>query len=553
MGPSATTNATESTNLFPVTVERLVVTNALVSFRDEALPQPFEARLAPILITVGDLSTRTGRTAAVSFSARTDGDEEAKFTGALQVQPLVCEGTFAISDIPLARYRPYAEAMAPVVPTSGVADFEIPFRVELDGTNLNARVRGARFAVGDLAVIEKTNQAPLLEMSSIALEGLEVALQDKRASLERVELDTGALHVRRPAPTAPAESQPAQEGGAGGMIEPEAIERRIQELTDWQAKLGTIEMKGLTVNVLDETTSPAARLALTEIALSAQDISNAAGGPPARLELSALWGGAGKITVSASVNNSPVGADLEIGLDGIALESLDPYIAQFARLTLNRGLLSGAIKAGYGRQSDAAGLVRASGNLALKDFVATEAAVGSDFISWDAVELNDFNVALEPNRLSLAELIVRQLQTSLIVHADGQLNVLRILQRADELTEAAAREDKPEVAQTAREKAPAEQEPKEETADASPPDSPPAGPVTAWPIRVGAVRLEGVSLLAADQFYADGFRTTVESIDGEIRDVTYPPEGPAEIDLTGRLTALPASQSRGGSSRIREI
>lgn len=519
-----------SRSTLPFFISQLWITNGEVFCRDEAVIPAFEAALPSMELRLQNVSMQTGTTASVTFSTRGDQNEQVTFAGSLQLNPVQIDARLAVSDVALSRFRAYLEPTAAWTPTSGVVSLEIPFTMQARTSGITAAIEGGRVAVERLTLIERTNSQPVLLAENIEVQDVRASTEKKDASVGGLNIRNGSLQVRR---------MPSGETNVRGIIPPESIEAMIRNLTDWKFHLQKCSFDGLSLTLADQSVEPPAQLSIAPLALKLENISNDPTGPPSQLALTAQWCDAGEIQVNARSTISPMRAEGDIQLKQLTLLPLHPYISPFARLTLSRGFLTAGLRVDYGRDTNHPSLVRAQGNLLVTNLAAIDAANGTDFIRWDAVELNGLNVGLEPNNLSLDSMIARQVQTSLIVNSNGQINVLQILQRAD------ASEPKPAVASdTAEESTPA---PTTVTRSDSPQGTAPeaaeaaataSAAATTWPIAIGTFRVEGLSLVAADRFYGNGFHTTVESIDGEVRNFSFPARGPADIDLKGRLTAL---------------
>jgi hypothetical protein len=548
--PAAETSVPPS-RPFPITIAHFTATNGTIAFRDEFVPGSYEARIAPFDLFLENLTTRTNRTGRLELTASADGGEAFSLAGTVGLQPLAIDAAFKATDISLPRQRPYSDTFSTMAPTSGVVAVEIPFRLSSTPRGIDARVSGGEFSARQLAVIERANGLPVLSAEGVHLDGIEVSLAEHTGSVERFEIGGGVLHVRR---------APGGASNLQGMIEPEAIEQFIEEMTHWKVTLKEFQLGDSRVDLVDSTLDPPVSTSLGPVALTLRDFANISNAPPARVELSAQWPGGGSIRADGRATRRPVTADVELVLDALNLEPLQPYLREQVRLTLNRGSLSAQLRAAYGRHGDTPSLARLQGDLMVTNLAATDSASGSDFIRWDTVQLTAIDVGLEPNQFELEELIARGLQTSLIVTSNGQINVLQIIRQTEELTQRrGSRVRPPETdspvtpgnrrpqAQPDRAEAPSAESPSDRLRDprAAVPASAdtdaaavPAPTTQQWPVRIGKVRIEDMGIYAADRYYGAGFQTSVESLDGEIRNLSLPPTGPAEVDLKGRLTAL---------------
>jgi hypothetical protein len=540
-------SSSASSNLFPVTLGMTTFTHGAVVFRDEALAEPFEARLEPIDFQLAALTTRPGGDGRLTLTAAGDSGERIDWQARLGVNPPVVEGEVKGTGLKLARPRPYTDPITSLRPTDGVLAFSVPFRVSLVGGVFEGAITNASLHLTRLAVAEGANGAPFAEVGGLALEGVAASLHDRVARVGALRIEGGSLHVRRhPSSTRPGTT----ESNLRGLIRPEVIEELVRDLTDWRLRLDDVAIAGVKAELEDTALDPPVRLGVEGVGLRVRGLSNETNTAPFRIEAGLRWGESGAVRAEGDGTVFPARGRVTLALENLGIAPLSPYVAQFLRLQLNRGTVAGAFEAEYGAAASGP-LVRGRGRLAVTDFAATEAVSGTDFIRWDAVEANGLAATAEPGRFELDELVIRKLQTSLVVTSNGQLNVLQLLRETRELGEApepkaggepgdADRAGKEPAKERGKATAPAEAA---VTGDSPKQDAPPFW--ESWPVRLGKLRLEQVALFAADQFYGGGFRTSVESLDGEVRNLALPAQTPAEIDLAGRLSAVSGFTAKG--------
>lgn len=416
------------------TLERFSLTNGVVIFHDDALAEPFTMRLAPVNLRLTNLTTRAEGGAWLEFEADGDEGERFEWTGRLSLDPLHAEGVLAGRGFALARPRPYSDLISPLRPVAGVAEFRLPYRVGLAGTNLAAEVAGARFAITNFAVVERDAGRPFAELAGLELSGVSASLTGRTVSAEALLVRDAALHGRR---------LPGGESNLRGLVEPEAIEELVRSFTDWRFALAELAVTNATVELDDTSLDPPVRLEAGAAWLRATSLSNHPDGPPMALEAALQALGEGRATVRADATLFPARAQAKLELAGLPLAPLSPYLQQFLRLALNRGTAAASLEAAYGRAAPEAPLLQVTGDLAVHDLAATETAVDADFIRWETLALTGLRATLQPNRLELDELFARRLQTSLVLQTNGQLNVLGLLREAEALGERSSADREP--------------------------------------------------------------------------------------------------------------
>lgn len=547
--PSPAATNTPAGGLFPLVLQHLGFTNGVVAFRDETLSEPFEVRLEPIDFELENLTTRARDDGQLVLSAAGDKGERIDLRSRIRIDPLLIEGSVRGRHLTLPRPRPYLERVSPLRLAEGTLEFDTPFRIALADRVFDAAITNMSLSLTNLVVVEGPTNAPFAEVRSLAMDGIEVSLAARSAQLGSLRLDGGTLHVRREK----TERAPVKgEFNLRGLIQPAAIEELVAGLTDWRLRLGEARFGGIDVKLVDSVLDPALHLGIEGLEARVANLSNHTNANPVTLEAGLRWAERGSIRVRGEGTIFPARARVGVDLQELALAPLAPYAAQVVRLELNRGNLGGALEAEYGGATNGP-LVRGRGRVALTDFAATETGTGADFIRWDAIEANGLSVTAEPGRVDLEDLVIRKLQTSLVVTTNGQLNVLQLLRETRELTATNAPPwpstepaTAPTTAAVTPPPGPSPTNARPTAVAAKTPGAAPARPFWEdWPVRLGRLKLEQVALFASDQYYGGGFRSSVESLDGEIREIALPPRAPAVVDLKGRLSAVSDFTAKG--------
>ncbi|MGE3310777.1 MAG: DUF748 domain-containing protein [Limisphaerales bacterium] len=555
--PPPTTNQA----LAPLTVDRVVIAPGRVEVVDHVPSGGFSAVLDPIDLRISGLGTRAASPAEIQFSARGDRGERMEWNGNLGLAGKTLEGVFRLGGTPVSRGRPYLDPYSPILVTNGVLELALPFRVGWASTPLEVTVKDASFVIRDLASKEQATGEDFAGATEVSLSGVRASLAERSAGIGYLRIRGLWLQARRR-----AGEKGEAETNLRGVVEPEVIDSLIADLTDWQLALDRVELQAGKLTYTDTLVSPGVSTGLEEVELVGEGLSNRTNAEPFTLRTSVRWGQAGVIRTDGEAQFFPTRARLGVEVSDVALDPGGPYLEQFVRLTLNRATLNAKLEATYGRREGTGSLVGVSGNLGVSDLAATESGTASDFIRWNEVALNGVSVGIDPNRLMLDELAVRGLETSLVMMTNGQLNVLALIRETQELSEgkgggdgdgggggSASGSGSGESAGAPRQETPNGESKDSDSADSGgkkdgdvgpgepTPGSPAGGDAPPfweqWPIRLGQLKLSEVALFARDNHFGEGFRTQIESLDGDVRDLELPAKGPATVDLKGRLSA----------------
>lgn len=512
------------------TLGRWRVSGGRIELEDHVPAGGFRWRLEAVDVHGTNLTTRPGQTSHARFSARGDGGEIMEWEGDLLAAERSLEGVFRLKNFGLTRVRPYFDAISPVLVTNGVLGLELPHRIGGGVSGWDASVRDMSLTIRDFAAVEQANGEPFAGAETLELRSVRGSLRDKSIGVGSLRVQGVWLEARR----RPSVTSEAGETNLRGVVEPRVVDELVAGLTDWQLALDRVEVDGGRVGFSDQWVRPPVATQLEAIQFLGEGLSNGTNAGPFKLQTSLRWGKSGTIRTEGEARFFPARARLGLEVEGVALEMAAPYLAEFVHLSLNRATLSARLQATYGRQSSNQPIVELTGDVAVTDLAATETGSGLDFIRWDEVALKGLAIGLTPHHIVLEELLIRHLQTSLVMMTNGQLNVLALIRQTRELAERKA-VDAPVGGPGGQE---AREQRQDTTAVSTAPGVAPAAPFwEAWPIRVGRIRLQEVALFAGDELYGGGFRTQIESLDGEVRHLSLPVSQPAEVDLKGRLSA----------------
>jgi hypothetical protein len=353
--------------------------------------------------------------------------------------------------------------------------------------------------------------------------------------LSNTTIRDGTLHLRR---------FPSGSSNVDGLIQPEVIETLVRDLTDWLFTLDQFQIAAFEVRLNDQTLTPPADLAIQLESLELKGLTNRSNAPPASLSTRLTGPESGSLSLLGEGSLLPARARLKTSLSQWPVTPYQPYLDPFLRLDLRQGSLHAELDTSYASIHPNAPLLTTTGSAALRDFDARDSSQGTDFVRGSAIELHGLQANLEPNQLALERLAIRQLQTSLILTTNGQLNVLEILRQTEAQLQAIDNPTPPDADADADVDADADADagtdadtdavastkaPSDNQENRSPPfwDQ--------WPMSIGVIELDQVTFLAADRFVVGDFSTSIESLNGTISHLALPPTEPALIDLNARL------------------
>jgi hypothetical protein len=316
----------------PVKVGRLEVRDASVDFRDRSLSHPFSTTAGPLTFVLSEFQTSGASGAPYHFEASTESGERFSLSGTLAADPVSSKGDFEADGLVIRKYTPYFENRIRADVTDGRLTVRGHYEMNFDPKARALALENGEFHVSGLRVAERAGGGPLLELGSLDVTGAGADAVGMKATIGRVSLADGHIHVRRNAAGAInllALVPPGGAAAAGAAKGPEA-----------KVLVGVVALDRFAVDVDDKAVSPGARLSLTDLSGEAKDLSLEPGARiPVRLSLS--WTPKGTVKVEGFVSIKPkMGADLNADVSGLSILPLSPYLEQFLNARITEGTVS---------------------------------------------------------------------------------------------------------------------------------------------------------------------------------------------------------------------
>jgi uncharacterized protein involved in outer membrane biogenesis len=301
---------------FSIEVGEVSVEDGRLRLDDATVEPPARFRLAPIRLAARDLTWPNRRPATVQLTASTPEAGTIETQGTITLDPVRFDLRTRVAGVALAPYRPYVPLAARL---EGRLEADVTAKGTL-GPKPEIGARG-RAALSDLAFTDAGRS--FLTVGRLEMAGLDYTWP-ATATIDRVRMQkswvllerrpdgslplTGILTTARPAP-------PAPEPAAPPPGPPPAVSVAVREVL--------FEEGGATV--LDAAVSPAARLEVARVRLTARDFTWPARAPvPVRLD--APTPGAGTLSAQGTVDLAARTLELRLTPSGVDLAPMQPYL-----------------------------------------------------------------------------------------------------------------------------------------------------------------------------------------------------------------------------------
>ena len=499
----------------PVEADTIAIERGKVHYEDLALRRPFRAVLGDVAVAVRGFSTAPGKAATLEASAKTDAGETLRNTGTVSAEPMAAEGALEIAGLPLKRYAPFYDPLVRFDVNDGVLDLVTRYRFAA-GPGGNTILSGLAATLRSPKLTKRGEKKPFFQAPSVKLTATSFDLGKRDVTAGELSSAGGSLAVVRD-----------KEGNADLtrlMAEPAPGAPEAPPSAPWALSVRRLALERYTIRVQDYANERPARYAITNANLALENLSTA---PGAKALLSVRFGidGRGMASAKGPVGIRPTFASLRADVKGLDLVPLEPYVLSGLRLSLARGLLSGAGTLSFREDARGKASVGFAGKALVSKLLALDQATRLDFFKWETFSLDGLKAGYNPTFLQVGQLAITGLGCDVVVEPDGTVNLSKVV-------------GKPLPAEP-EEEAPGPTAAAEAVAAAAPTPaapSPAAAPAEdKVPIRIDTLVLNGGQIGLADHFVRPNYSATLTDLNGRMTGLSTQEGTVADLDLRGTL------------------
>jgi hypothetical protein len=434
-------------------IGRLHITGASASFTDLTPRKPFTRVIGPFDVTLENFQTDPDNKNPYSFAGTTDAGETFSWSGYFSLDPLRSQGELSLDKISLNKYAALYQDFVRFEIRDGSVGAHAEYHFELSATNRVVTVTNTSFALWDFKLGKPGTSNNIVELPVFGATGVSVDLEGHQAEIGSVFVHGGKFFLSRDKDNAinvvelskPADTTASAPGGILFLLRSvtNAVAMLLQSTNQWSGTVHDVDFTNCAVHLEDLVNLRPAKLDLTDITLSAKNISNI---PTTNLTaaLSLRWNTNGTINTGVAASFSPPTADINLALTNLDLGTLDPYLEpKLNLLILDSKLgLTGFIhlRTPEGELPQ----VTFYGGARLDDLHTADGAMGEDLLKWDSLRFNDINANLNPQTVSIREIDVDNAYARVVIETNKTINLLTALRPAN--TNAVSETNSPAVA-----------------------------------------------------------------------------------------------------------
>lgn len=416
-------------------IARLHIGGATAAYADYTTREPFKRLLGPLDITLADFRTDPDNKNPYAFTGTTDAGERISWSGFFYLEPLRSQGSLTLDKFTLNKYAPLYQDLVRFEVRDGNMGVHLNYKFELSPTNRVMQVSDAAFALRDFKMGVRGESNNIAELAHFAVTGASADLQSHAVSVDSVLVNGGNLFVQRnPDQSVNVVEMAKPETGArapGGIVfllrsVTNVVAMLLNSTNQWIGTVQNVDVTNCTLHLEDLANPRPARLDLNNIRLSAKNISNLAG-TNLTAEFSMRWNTNGSIKVDTTASFVPPTAEIQLDIDQLDLSSLDPYLEPMVNLYILGSKIGLHGKVNLTTAAGELPQVTFHGDAGLDDFHTVDGDWAEDLLKWDALRFNGIDANLNPQTVSIKEIVADNVYARVVIETNKTINLLNAL------------------------------------------------------------------------------------------------------------------------------
>ena len=446
--------------------------------------------------------------------------------GQFQLQPFEIVGDLAVDQLQLAPFWPLTEKIIPANLTRGNVSLGTSYHVRQGQETSLFETEKGYFSLRDvifkqdktakvkLQGIDLNNIALTTASQTVSLDVIKVAGLWADASLTEQGLDLQTLFT-------PVSSAPDQDS----IAESKSQTRDNADDKPWLVRLDGFEMTDTDLNVRENIASQGVNWRVYPLNISTDTVLSDLSQPiDYKLDLSMSSdsngqpsGSRGQFSSSGKLDAKQRNVDGTLQLSSLDLSQFQPYLKPYLNMKLSKGTLS----TGGQFSADSQGAAIYQGNAAIDKLTIKDVLKHEPLLKWQQMSIDTFKLDLSKRSLKINKILLSSPYAKMLIAKDRRTNIGELLVSNGQVAESI----EPSKQQNEENKQKSTVEKKTEKT-AKEPD---------FALDVGVIEIVKGSAFFADNSLTPNFASGIESLQGQIKNLSSTPGTKAQIDIKGKI------------------
>ena len=403
-------------SLFPLSILQIKILDGQLIGEDFSSAQLVQETLAPINLSIQNLSTQSDQQAQVNLSLTLSSGGTLSWQGLVSLNPKLSEGHLQLDHVNLASLLALVNQSPPQLQITGTEIFSADYKVADTDLGLQFVVTKAELALHNVQVIEKATAKPLIKIPIFAIRGITLDLEKQKLMVESVLAENADIH----ASLTPEGVSNYQTLFPAKLNSPVTTLNTPQK-SPWLISVNSLAVNNAALTFEDQTLKKPLTIALKPIAFKLNHLSTQAD-EQMPVQLSLGINQTGLITLTGNATLKPVSANVALAVKNIDLEKFQSYVDKFMHLdVINGGLhINGQLMLA-GLDQDKAD-IKFKGDAGIDHFLTRDQTLRKDFIKWSALTLTELDIDVLAQRYTATALLIDKPYARVTIKKDKTTN-----------------------------------------------------------------------------------------------------------------------------------
>lgn len=507
--------------------DSIFVDRGEVELIDHTQAELIEHTLTPISFSLTNFSTFANKAGAYQLDVALGTGQQLAWRGNLGIAPFHSSGFLKVSNLKAERLWTYAQDKAPYTLTHGLVGIQGQYDISMAESGVLLDISNATLTLDELQIALTPTDDAFLDINKLTVGPLDFNLAKQKLDISRLTLDALSLKLERNAEGLLTLLEPFNQASADAEQQVSAIEGDStttgEPTTDTPTakpflwSIGEIQLNKSRLSLTDLQPTTPAKIAVENInsRLSglSQDMTKSLD-----FGLSYFVESSGKSEINGQIIPTPLNLKAAINLDHLALQIIQPYLNDHARVTIEEGALSVNGDLTLASSPDTQALNGDfSGTINISQFNTLDQTIDERLIGWENLSIEPIKVNFNPLSIDINDIRLDQPYGRVIVTEDRSINLakLGVNQPADE-------QGAPDAAQP----------PPQPIAAKKAESAPESQPI---PLKINRILLNNGAAYFADLSLTPQFGTSIQNLNGEISGLSSENLERASVDIKGTI------------------
>ena len=416
----------EKRGLMPIALDRLECKEGKVHIRDGAVEGEFSTLVAPVTIGVDGLKLQENKVdLSVTGRMATPAGETLSLSGRVNVEGGVTkmDGHLALENGSPSAYDVYLKPVLGAGPFFDKISAAGDFSLILDGDGVKGGVREASLDLSGLGLRAPDDKTPMVQVPGIEIRGIDVDLSEKTIRVVSLEADQGKVSLK------------INDQGEMNLIEqvktiPSQNKAPAPQSdgSPWQVFAGKLGIKDWRLDFHDDSRgSEPVDLLVSDINVTAEQLSVSNNGQPGRIEASMGVQDSGRITLAGPVDLAGRKTRLKVGLEKIDIRAFQPYFTDYLNIEIGQGWAGAKAELDFEFPQGKEPVLKMTGEAGIGEFSSKDKITGNDFFRCKSFFVSGMDISLNPTRILVSDISLTDFYNRAVITESGQLNYRQIL------------------------------------------------------------------------------------------------------------------------------